>query len=342
MKGILKDKLDHVEMPVPEHVWTNVSAQIGSTTMVAASTSVWTVLKMVGIGAGLIAAVGTATWWGLQSEAPATPAVVTSSPEAKLEIAIPQDSKESSAEAIALPTVKSEAMPAPNVPLDSKNDAISNTGYKDSFEPQLTPTTPGNNAVASDRPTSNQHPFERPNRLSSPQVPAITALFSVQGTDKSQVQFEPYELSRGMTYHWDFGDGQESDEQAPAHVYEQTGNYYATLTVTNGQGTTVTSGQELTIERKGDLQVANIITPNGDGYNDVFDPAGLDEGVQIDYLLIMDLRGEKVFESTSHPQWDGRLASGEEAPNGVYIYLLRGTDKNNGIIEKSSKLTVKR
>jgi gliding motility-associated-like protein len=193
-----------------------------------------------------------------------------------------------------------------------------------------------------DQPTADQHPFERPDRLSSPQVPAITALFSVQGTDKSQVQFEPHEVSKGMSYHWDFGDGQESHEQAPTHVYEQTGNYYATLTVTNGQGSTVTSGQEVTIERKGDLQVANIITPNADGYNDVFDPAGLDEGVQIDYLLIMDLRGEKVYESTSDPQWDGRLASGEEAPNGVYIYLLRGKDKNNGIIEKSSKLTVKR
>ncbi len=39
-----------------------------------------------------------------------------------------------------------------------------------------------------------------------------------------------------LTYHWDFGDGQTSDEKTTTHVYEKNGNYRVALTVKDDSG----------------------------------------------------------------------------------------------------------
>lgn len=41
-----------------------------------------------------------------------------------------------------------------------------------------------------------------------------------------------------VSYAWDFGDGSTSSNQQPNHVYQQSGSYYVTLTITDDQGKT--------------------------------------------------------------------------------------------------------
>src|SRR5690606_15283801 len=53
-----------------------------------------------------------------------------------------------------------------------------------------------------------------------------------------EYKFEPLlQTEEGMSYYWDFGDGQHSYEKSPTHAYEFIGsNYYtAKLTVTDPQ-----------------------------------------------------------------------------------------------------------
>lgn len=38
------------------------------------------------------------------------------------------------------------------------------------------------------------------------------------------------------SYHWDFGDGQTSEEAYPSHTYSEGGDYAVTLTVANTNG----------------------------------------------------------------------------------------------------------
>ena len=38
------------------------------------------------------------------------------------------------------------------------------------------------------------------------------------------------------SYHWDFGDGQSSNEAYPSHTYNKGGDYAVTLTVTGSNG----------------------------------------------------------------------------------------------------------
>jgi len=68
--------------------------------------------------------------------------------------------------------------------------------------------------------------------------------------------------------------------------------------------------------------VMNVITPNGDGFNDVFD---LSEVVHADScdLVILDRWGAKVYEEARYISgWDGRNAGGDPLPDGTYYYLL--------------------
>lgn len=68
--------------------------------------------------------------------------------------------------------------------------------------------------------------------------------------------------------------------------------------------------------------VMNVITPNGDGFNDVFD---LSEVVQADScdLLVLDRWGSKVYEEGRYISgWDGTNAGGDPLPDGTYYYLL--------------------
>ncbi|MCO7225895.1 PKD domain-containing protein [Pleionea sp. CnH1-48] len=48
-------------------------------------------------------------------------------------------------------------------------------------------------------------------------------------------------------YHWDFGDGQQSNQQNPVHTYTATGDYVATLTVTDDSGLTASDTAQVTI-----------------------------------------------------------------------------------------------
>jgi len=55
----------------------------------------------------------------------------------------------------------------------------------------------------------------------------------VQFTGSAENGTEPY------SWHWDFGDGETSDEQNPAHTYDTPGNYTVVLSVTDNEGITV-------------------------------------------------------------------------------------------------------
>ncbi|NDD34994.1 MAG: gliding motility-associated C-terminal domain-containing protein, partial [Flavobacteriia bacterium] len=68
--------------------------------------------------------------------------------------------------------------------------------------------------------------------------------------------------------------------------------------------------------------VMNVITPNGDGFNDVFD---LSEVVQADScdLVILDRWGSRVYEEPRYiTGWDGTNTGGDPLPDGTYYYLL--------------------
>ncbi len=59
----------------------------------------------------------------------------------------------------------------------------------------------------------------------------FTPLFNIEA---GRVQFTPIYTEPGYSYSWDFGDGNTSTNEAPQHVYTNTGTYTVSLTVSDG------------------------------------------------------------------------------------------------------------
>jgi gliding motility-associated-like protein len=80
--------------------------------------------------------------------------------------------------------------------------------------------------------------------------------------------------------------------------------------------------------------VPNVITPNGDGVNDLWNIADLTEVFSDNEVVIVNRWGDEVFRQKGYgtsqaKKWDGTY-KGEKLPDGTYYYIIK---LNN--IEKS-------
>jgi gliding motility-associated-like protein len=71
-----------------------------------------------------------------------------------------------------------------------------------------------------------------------------------------------------------------------------------------------------------DLEIPNVFTPNGDGFNDYF---MIRNPNQVSYTLdVFNRWGNLVFQGNQNYFWNGTF-NGESAPAGVYFYVLTAT-----------------
>ncbi len=90
-----------------------------------------------------------------------------------------------------------------------------------------------------------------------------------------------------------------------------------------------------------EIFVANTFTPNGDGLHDkvLLHSRTL---TQLDYFRVYDRWGAIVFESHEVAEgWDGLIA-GTAAPQGVYLYTIRGKCDSGYTLEKNGTITLVR
>lgn len=112
----------------------------------------------------------------------------------------------------------------------------------------------------------------------------------------------------------------------PTFYFDQTGNFELGLTVTDIYGCSYSSSQPVLLQNELDLDgffVPNVITPNGDDYNDEFElPASV--GACLVYTIDFYNRwGQLVYEMTPQtPHFKGQDQDGTELPEGVYYYTL--------------------
>jgi gliding motility-associated-like protein len=122
-----------------------------------------------------------------------------------------------------------------------------------------------------------------------------------------------------VQWSWNFGDGEESTEESPFHVYPQPGKYNVCLSVSSPKDCTADTC--MTVDVVEGIVIPNVFTPNGDGKNDVFDIEA--SGMVVFQLEIYNRWGALLFESESPSvKWDGRTMSGADAADGTYFYIL--------------------
>lgn len=151
-------------------------------------------------------------------------------------------------------------------------------------------------------------------------------------TVDGEVEFNNLSAGNIVSYQWDFGDGGNSTEISPTHIYVDPDNYDVILTVTNDIGCTDVATANVPITVNAFVFIPNSFTPNQDGLNEFFTIYG--KGFLQMEMRIFDRWGKEIF-NTNKPDtgWDGKDNQlNTFYPMGVYAYRidikdLKGLDK---------------
>lgn len=166
-------------------------------------------------------------------------------------------------------------------------------------------------------------------KFQSIEIPEVDVLFELEVAG-NEVRFIN-KTEGAQSFHWDFGDGNESTSESPTHQYPGKGKYVATLYVTLAGGTTYEGSTVITIAKTSPVRIDDNTLSDWDTVTQhVVDPGatgGIVNEVKVDYdgnyvYLYIDL--------DSQPQagdiFDFYLDSDNNAGTG----LLTGTFTEGG------------
>lgn len=231
--------------------------------------------------------------------------------------------------------------------------------YYDPLSNQAVDLPTGRNFLWSSRPASaipfpsvNLNPITfDPPVVDTWYILTVTDLFECQSADsvfyesietRADFTFNPSEgpspllvsftsqSQNASSYEWFFDYGVTGEglpdalEENPEHLYLIPGQYRAALRTYSPQGCPnfFESFDFITVTPSS-LEVPNVFTPDGDGYNDVFIVSH--NSMQAFHGVIYNRSGRKVFEWTNPDiGWDGKLPGGSEASPGAYFYIITG------------------
>ena len=147
------------------------------------------------------------------------------------------------------------------------------------------------------------------------------------------------DASQGNILTWEYllGDGNSAFDPNPVHVYDSAANYTVTLIVTDDRQCQDTATKELDVELK--ILIPNVITPNGDGNNDVLKILGLREYC----LTIYDRWGRKVFTNDCNKDllWDGSLQDSQNFHQSTtYYFTIEGVDYEDNEVSEGGNVTI--
>jgi len=152
-----------------------------------------------------------------------------------------------------------------------------------------------------------------------------------------------YNGSVASTYQWNFGDGSPIDNsQNPSHTYTILGVYTVTLIVTTGSPDfcTDTITMLITVEETSMIEIPNVFTPNGDGFNDVFTVKS--KGLATIDGIIFNRWGKQIGKwNTVDGGWDGKnMNDGKDASDGVYFYVINAAGKDKVEYKYTGSITL--
>jgi gliding motility-associated-like protein len=160
------------------------------------------------------------------------------------------------------------------------------------------------------------------------EVPVASFIFDpvTATTLDTDVDFTDYSTN-ASGWIWTFDSYGSSTDQNPNFVFpDLAGSYDVTLIAVSDNGCRDTLTKTLNIHQDQLIFVPNVITPDGDTFNEVFTPyfTGID---LYDYhLTIFNRWGEIIFESYNLAAgWNGTYG-GEIVEDGVYIWHITTAD----------------
>jgi PKD repeat protein len=134
-------------------------------------------------------------------------------------------------------------------------------------------------------------------------------------------------------WHWDFGDGQTSNNQNPSHTYADTGTYKVTLTTYRGSCDSVISHKVHITGIPGQLYLPNAFMPTS-GSTEIQKFIAKGSGIKKWHLQVYNNYGQLMWETdklddykgtpVNGDGWDGTFR-GSPVQQGVYIWQASAT-----------------
>jgi gliding motility-associated-like protein len=83
----------------------------------------------------------------------------------------------------------------------------------------------------------------------------------------------------------------------------------------------------ITVLRDYNVQISNVVTPNGDGYNDTWYIGNILNYPENE-VTIFNRNGQVLYTKSQYAnEWDATY-NGNKLPDGTYFYVLKFTDSN--------------
>ena len=160
------------------------------------------------------------------------------------------------------------------------------------------------------------------------------------GNDTNALLDKPHHMKAtgGVSYLWSpAGPLNDPTLQKPTAILH-TDTYFR-VWVTDAIGCKAFDDVFIKVYAGPEYYLPNAFTPNGDGLNDIFRPTPV--GMKsTDYFMVYDRYGELLFQTREWMKgWDGRI-KGKDAPMGTYVWIIRGHDENNQLMEKKGTVTL--
>ncbi|MCG8577370.1 MAG: PKD domain-containing protein [Flavobacteriales bacterium] len=143
----------------------------------------------------------------------------------------------------------------------------------------------------------------------------------------------------GDNYIWEFGDNSEnSTDFSPEHLFpEAPGKYQVTLNAYSPDGSCHdTYTKEITVNDVLMFYIPNAFTPDGNAYNETFQPvfySGYDP--QDFHMVIYNRMGDVLFETyNAQNGWDGMYGNRELLESDVYVWQIEFKESMSNDVHK--------
>lgn len=153
--------------------------------------------------------------------------------------------------------------------------------------------------------------------------PRPTSLFDVSPPEANEYEANFYFMDQStdaVQVSYQFGDGYTITADTTWHFYNEPGVYHPKQIVYNEFGCSDWSQQQITVTPVIPIIVPNAFTPNGDAYNNVWQPVLYED--QVIELFIFNRWGELIHHAHElNAGWDGSY-QGVIAEDGVYTWKI--------------------
>lgn len=153
------------------------------------------------------------------------------------------------------------------------------------------------------------------------------------------VQFTNTSIN-AASFFWGFGDGTNSVEVNPSHLFKRTGTYTVCLTAKSTDGCLDTICKNVDADIIAAADVPTAFSPNGDGSNDVLYVRGA--AMETLDFRVYNRWGEMVFQTANENiGWDGKY-KGKPAEIDAYAFVLYVSFIDGTSLRKTGNVTLVR